>query len=56
MTDIFESNHIDKSLSEAEITILKDLYKHYHKNTGVLENLTRDINILMNQSQSLEFV
>ena len=28
---IFEFNHIDKSLSEEQIKIIKDLYKHYHK-------------------------
>ena len=31
MKDIFEFNHIDKSLSESEVTTLKDFYKHYHK-------------------------
>ena len=31
MKDIFEFNHIDKSLSESDITTLKDFYKHYHK-------------------------
>ena len=31
MKDIFEFNHIDKSLSEADINTLKDFYKHYHK-------------------------
>ena len=31
MKDIFEFNHIDKSLSETEVTTLKDFYKHYHK-------------------------
>ena len=31
MSNIFECNHIDKSLSEAEIKTLKDLFKHYHK-------------------------
>ena len=29
--DIFEFNHIDKSLSESNVTTLKDFYKHYHK-------------------------
>ena len=36
MKDIFELNHIDKSLSESDIKTLKDFYSHYHKNTGVL--------------------
>ena len=31
MRDVFEFNHIDKSLSESDITTLKDFYKHYHK-------------------------
>ena len=31
MKDIFEFNHIDKSLSESDINTLKDFYKHYHK-------------------------
>ena len=29
--DIFEFNHIDKSLSESDINTLKDFYRHYHK-------------------------
>ena len=31
MKDIFEFNHIDKSLSESEVKTLKDFYSHYHK-------------------------
>ena len=31
MKDIFEFNHIDNSLSESDVTTLKDFYKHYHK-------------------------
>ena len=31
MKDIFEFNHIDKSLSESDIKSLKDFYKHYFK-------------------------
>ena len=31
MKDIFEFNHIDKSLSYSEIKTLKDFYSHYHK-------------------------
>ena len=31
MKDIFEFNHIDRSLSESDIKILKDFYSHYHK-------------------------
>ena len=31
MKDIFEFNHIDRSLSESDIKTLKDFYSHYHK-------------------------
>ena len=31
MMDIFEFNHIDKSLSESKVNTLKDFYRHYHK-------------------------
>ena len=31
MKDIFEFNHIDKSLSESNVKTLKDFYSHYHK-------------------------
>ena len=31
MKDIFEFNHIDKSLSESDVKTIKDFYKHYHK-------------------------
>ena len=31
MKDIFEFNHIDKSLSESDVKTLKDFYSHYHK-------------------------
>ena len=31
MKDIFDFNHIDKSLSETDVKTLKDFYKHYHK-------------------------
>ena len=30
-TNMFEFNHIDKSLSKTEVECLKDFYKHYHK-------------------------
>ena len=30
-TNIFEFNHIDKSLSKTEVECLKDFYEHYHK-------------------------
>ena len=31
MKDIFEFNHIDKTLSEENVKTLKDFYKHYQK-------------------------
>ena len=31
MKDIFEFNHVDKSLSESDVTTLKGFYSHYHK-------------------------
>ena len=31
MKDIFEFNHIDKSLPESKVNTLKDFYRHYHK-------------------------
>ena len=31
MKDVFEFNHIDKSLSETDEKTLEDFYKHYHK-------------------------
>ena len=31
MKDIFEFNHIDKSLSESDVKTLKDFYSYYHK-------------------------
>ena len=30
-TNIFEFNHIDKSLEHTEVDCLKDFYSHYHK-------------------------
>ena len=55
MKDIFEFNHIDKSLSKSDIKTIKDFYSHYHKNTGVLSGLIRVINFLMMFLQSLEY-
>ena len=31
MKDIFEFNHIDKSLTESDVKTLEDFYSHYHK-------------------------
>ena len=47
MKDVFEFNHIDKSLSESDVKTLEDFYKHYHKNTGVSGNHIRGIKFLM---------
>ena len=41
--NIFEFNHIDKSLSETKVGCLKDFYKHYHKKYWCLKSHTRDI-------------
>ena len=39
MRDIFEFNHIDKTLSEEKVKFLKDLYTHYHKKHYCYEKL-----------------
>ena len=41
MRDIFEFNHIDKTLSEEKVKFLKDLYTHYHKKHYGYEKLHR---------------
>ena len=38
MKEIFEFNHIDESLSESEISPIKDFYKHYHKKYWCFKN------------------
>lgn len=30
MKDVFEFNHIDKSLSKEQVSTIKEFYKHYH--------------------------
>jgi len=42
MRDIFEFNHIDQTLSEEKVKLLKDLYTHYHKKHYGYEKLHRD--------------
>ena len=41
--NIFEFNHIDKSVSESDIKTLKDFYHFITRNTGVTRNHTNDI-------------
>ena len=55
MKDIFEFNHIDKSLSESDVTTLKTFIVTTTRNTGVLSGLIRVINFLMMFLQSLEY-
>ena len=55
MKDIFEFNHIDKSLSESDVKTLKVFYILSPKNTGVLSGLIRVINFLTMFLQSLEY-
>ena len=52
MKDIFEFNHIDKSLSESEIKTFTVITT---KNIGVLSGLIRVINFLIIFLQSLEY-
>ena len=46
MKDIFEFNHIDNSLSETEVTTLRDFYKHYHKKQWCFEKSYKRYKIL----------
>ena len=55
MKDIFEFNHIDKSLSESEIKTSKTFIVITTKNIGVLSGLIRVINFLIIFLQSLEY-
>ena len=41
MRDIFEFNHIDQTLSEEKVKLLKDLYAYYHKKHYGYEKLYR---------------
>ena len=41
MRDIFEFNHIDQTLSEEKVKLLKDLYGFYHKKHYGYEKLHR---------------
>ena len=55
MKDIFEFNHIDKSLSESEIKTLKDFYSHYHKKYWCFKRSYKSYKFLDNFLQSLEY-
>ena len=46
MKDIFEFNHIDKSLSESEGKTLEDFYKYYHKKKWCFEKSYKRYKIL----------
>ena len=55
MKDIFEFNHIDKSLSESDVKTLKDFYSHYHKKYWCFKRSYRSYNFLMIFLQYLEY-
>ena len=55
MKDIFEFNHIDKSLSESDVKTQKTFIATTTRNTGVLSGLIRVINFLIIFLQSLEY-
>ena len=46
MKDIFEFNHIDKSLSETDVKTLKDFYSHYHKKYWCLKKSCKSYKFL----------
>ena len=48
MKDIFEFNHIDKSLSKSDIETLKDFYRHYHKKYWCFKNCYKSYKFLDN--------
>ena len=48
MMDIFEFNHIDKSLSKSDIETLKDFYRHYHKKYWCFKNCYKSYKFLDN--------
>ena len=48
MKDIFEFNHIDKSLSELDVETLKEFYKHYHKKYWCFKKAYKSYNFLDN--------
>ena len=47
MKDIFEFNHIDKSLNKEDIEVLKDFYSTTIRTIDVLKDVTKVIRILM---------
>ena len=46
MKDIFEFNHIDRALSESDVTTLKEFYSHYHKKYWCLKKSYRSYKFL----------
>jgi len=55
MRDIFQFNHIDQTLSEEKVKLLKNLYTHYHKKHYGYKKLHRDFrrkNFVCNLSAS----
>ena len=48
MKDIFEFNHIDKSLSKEKINTIKDFYKYYHKKYWCYRRLYKSYKFLDN--------
>ena len=52
---VFEFNHIDKLLKEEEVETLKEFYKYYHKNFGVIKKLSNISRSLMKPSPFLVF-
>ena len=48
MKDIFEFNHIDPSLSEEDVEIIKNFYRHYHKKNWCYHKLFKSYKFLDN--------
>ena len=48
MKDIFEFNHIDSTLPETYINIIKDFYRHYHKKYWCYKKAYRSYSFLDN--------
>ena len=48
MKDIFEFNHIDSSLTETYISVIKDFYRHYHKKYWCYKKAYKSYNLLDN--------
>ena len=48
MKDIFDFNHIDSSLSETDIKIIKNFYSYYHKKYWCFKKAYKSYNLLDN--------